>query len=454
MKKISLALYALAFGIVINSCNDPSSIGSELLDEDQVDVFYTDSFNLVTSTIKEDTILAYDPNPVITFDNFQFGIFNDPLFGKTEAGIYAQIIPSFDPPNFDGAILDSIILTLQYDSARTYGVLDDTPFGVGVYRIIEPIDVESKYYSNQTFQIDEFAPLAEISGFTPKIASTDSIKGVIDYTFDAEGDTIDIVASLRIPLSLDFGQDLIDNYDSLIYTSNTNFVEQLLNGLYVKPLAETPGMLSFDIGALSTSRMTLYYRRDTIKTQYVYGFSTQFVQLNNFKSDATGSIVDDFFNDTTKGDSLIFVQAMTGPSIKVEIPNSDELQNVIINKAELVFTVAELPEDDPDSYPPTNVLIATNLDTDGNYSFLSDILLGGANFGGIVIDEVGPQGESIKQYSMNISAYFQDIVDGREDNTIYLRAFPKQEKSSRSVIYGPGHSKYPMKLKLTYTKRN
>ncbi|MFT5166591.1 MAG: hypothetical protein ACI8P3_001823 [Saprospiraceae bacterium] len=451
MKKISLALYVLAFGIIINSCNDPSPIGSELLAEDQVDVFYTDTFRLTASTLREDSILAYDPNPDIIYDNFQFGNFKDPIFGNIEAGIYAQLIPNPDLPDFEGAILDSIVLTLQYDSSRTYGILDDTPFGVGVYRISEAIDVESKYYSDQNFQV-EATPLAEISSFTPMIASTDSIKGLIDYTSDADGDTIDIAPSLRIPLSLEFGQSLINEYDSLIYTSNTNFVAQLLNGLYVKPLVETPGMLSFDISLFTSSRLTIYYRQDTIKTQYVYGFSSQFVQLNNFNHNTAGAVIDDFFNDTAKGDSLLFAQAMAGPNIKVEFPNTDALQNVIINKAELIFTVAELPADDIDSYPPTSVLIATDIDTDGNFTFLSDILLGGASFGGIVIDEVGSQGESIKQYTMNISSHFQDIIDGRKDHSIYLRTFPKQEKSSRSVIYGPGHSTYPMKLKLAFTK--
>ena len=455
MKKISLALYVLAFGILINSCNDPSPIGAELLEDDQVNVFYTDTTKLIASTTREDSILAYDPNPSIVYDNFLFGDFSDPVFGNISASLYAQMIPGFELPNYTDAQLDSVVLILQYDSLDTYGILDAAPFGIGVYEIIESIDVESKYFSDQTFMVDEVNPLAEIPSFTPLVAETDSIKGLIDYTFDADGDTIDIPASLRIPLSLSFGQKLIDNYDSLIYTSNTNFVAQLFNGLYVKPLTETPGILSFDVSAFSRSGLTLYYRRDTTKTQYLYGFSSQFVQFNNFIKDETSpAVVDPFFDDTTLGDSLLFIQAMNGPNVKIEIPDIAAFQNVIINKAELLFTVAEIPEDDVENYQPADALIAADIGTNGEFLFLSDILEGGNSFGGRVSDEKGPDGENIQQYTMNISSHFQDIVDGVKDQNIYLRAFPKQEKANRVIIYGPGHSTYPMKLRITFTKLN
>lgn len=450
MNKNSLALFILAFGIIINSCNDPTPLGSELLAEDQVDVLYTDTIKLSASTVREDVILAYDPNPSITYDNFQFGDFTDPIFGNAVASIYAQLIPDFDPPNYTNAILDSIILTLQYDSLRTYGILDAVPFGIGIYRITDNIDIESKYYSDQVFSFDEAMPLAEISSFTPAIASQDSITGIIDYSFDADGETISIPAGLRIPLSLSLGEELI-NYDSITYTSNNNFLEQF-NGIHVKPLTQTPGMLSFDITSFSSSNLTVYYRRDTIKTQYEYNFSDRFVQFNNFSHDTAGAIVDDFFDDTTKGDSLLFIQAMAGSNVKIDFQDFDDFQNVIINKAELIFTVAELDEDDPENYPPTRALIGADIGTDGEFVFLSDLLLGPTSFGGIVTEVIGDEGEILQQYTMNISAHFQDIVDGNEDRSIYLRAFPKQEKSDRVIIYGPGHSKYPMKLKLTYTK--
>lgn len=449
MKKISLALYVLAFGIAISSCNDPSPIGSELLEDDQVDVFFTDTISLIASTAKEDNILTYDPDPSITYDNFLIGDYADPVFGNAVAGLYAQLVPDFDPPDYENAVIDSVVLTLQYDSSGTYGILDQDPFNLGVFRITDAVDVESDYFSDDFFMVDESMPLAIVSNFTPAIATADSITGLIDYRFDAEGDTIAIPASLRISLPLSLGQEFVD-YDSTVYTSNTNFAEQF-RGIHVRPLSSTPGMLSLDISNLSVSGLTVYYKQDGTAAQYQYDFSTRFAQFNNFKHDFNSAVVENFFDDTLLGDSLLFVQSMSGPNAKIEIPNADDFSGVIVNKAELLFTVAELPEDDPDNYPPTSVLIAVDLDENDAFSFVTDILAGGNDFGGGVMDGEGPQEEAIQEYSMNISAHFQEIIEGQRENTIYLRSFPKQQQASRTVIYGPGHSTYPMRLKLTYT---
>lgn len=454
MKKFSLALYVLAFGIIINSCNDPSPIGSELLQEDQVDIFFTDSITLVASTLKEDRILTYDPNPSTINDNFLLGDYTDPVFGTVNTGIYAQLTLDFNPPDYEGALVDSVVLTLQYDSLGTYGQLDQDLFSLGIYRVTENIDRESDYFSDDSFIVDEANPLAEVLDFSPKVSSMDSLQDIIDYRFNSDGDTISIPPSLRIRFSNFFGGELV-NYDSVIYANNTSFLEQF-NGIHVRPLAQTPGMLSFDISSLSASGMTVYYRQDTINTQYEYSFSSRFVQFNSFEHDFQNTTIDNFFDDTTLGDSLLFLQAMSGPNIKIELPNIDDLQNIIVNKAELEFTVAsDVDGDNLNNYPPIETMIAADIGDDGEFVFLSDVLVGNnGSFGGFLIDEVGEQGEAIQVYRMNISAHFQQIIDGLRDNTIYLRAFPKQEQAGRVVIYGPGHSTYPMKLKLTYTNLN
>ena len=452
MKKISLALYVLAFGVVVNSCNDPSPIGSELLQQDQVDIFFTDSIQLKASTVKEDRILTYDPNPSTIYDNFLVGDYTDPVFGNTQAGLFAQLTLDFDPPDYEDALLDSVVLTLQYDSIGTYGILDEDLFSLGVYRITEPIDKESDYYSDDEFDFDEVTPLAEKLDFTPRVSTGDSITGILDYRFDPDGDTLTIPPSLRFKFTNFFGQEFI-NYDSVTYASNTNFVEQF-KGIHVRPLTNTPGILSFDISSLSASGLTVYYRQDTVRTQYEYSFSTRFVQFSNLKNDFEGAIVDDFFDDTDLGDSILFVQAMTGPNVKIEIPDIEDFENVIVNKAELEFTVADIDGDNLNDYPAIENLIAADIGADGQFVFLTDVLAGGVNFGGFVIDETGQQNEAIQVYRMNTSAQFQQIIEGNRDNVIYIRAFPKQEQANRVVIYGPGHSTYPMKLKLTYTKLN
>lgn len=446
MKNVSLALWIIAFGIIISACNDPSPIGSELLADDQVEILFTDTLTINASVIKEDNLVTYDPDPSVNYDNFLVGDFMDPVFGRATSGLYAQLTLDFDEPDYENAVIDSIVLTLEYDSASTYGILDEA-FNLGVYRIMDFVDVEREYFSNESFAVDEMMPLAEVNNLIPQLNSSDSIIGLIDYRFDdEEGDTIDFPASLRIPLPLSFAQELA-SYDSTIYSSNTNFVEQF-NGIHVRPLNSTPGMLSFNISAISVSGLTVYYRQDDSKQQYTYEFSPSFVQFSSFEHDFSGSIVENFFDDPILGDSLLFVQSMSGTNVQLEIPGIQDFDNVIINKAELIFTVAEIPGDDPDNYPPMFTIIAADLDEEEEFSFVEDILIGGANFGGVTIEA----DNGLTEYRMNLSAHLQEIINGNRASTLFLRAFPKQEQADRSVIYGPGHSTYPMRLDLTYTK--
>ncbi|NND88487.1 MAG: DUF4270 family protein [Flavobacteriaceae bacterium] len=452
MKNISFVWYALVLGLLINACNDPTPLGAELLEGDQVDVFFTDTVQLIVSTVNEDSVLTYDPDPSIVFDQFMFGNYTDPIFGKATASIYGQVVLDFDSPDFEDAVLDSLILTLRYDSAATYGVLDQDPFGIGVFRITGDTDIEEEYYSSSSIEVDEVNMIGEVSNFTPALFSVDSIKGLIDYHTNPNGDTIDIPASIRIPLSNDLGMELME-YDESIYEATSSFVESF-KGVYLKPLTETPGLLSFDISSTSTSGITLYYTvDDTIHQQYQYDFSSRYIQFNKFEHDFGSALVNDFFEDKALGDSLLFIQALSGPVAKLEIPNLEQFDKTIVNKAELTFTVAVLAEDDPDNFPPGNNLLAVELDEEDNrFLALTDALIGGGNFGGRLTEETGPDGELIQTYTMNISNYFQDILDETKEPVIYLRAFPKQEQGARVVIYGPGHSKYPMKLTLAYTQ--
>ncbi len=453
MKRMLLAFFVLTVGMLfVSSCNEPSPLGAELLEGDQANIKNTDSITFNTITVKEDSILVYDPDPAIDFNNFLIGDYNDPIFGNVKADLNAQLWPSFNAPDFQGAILDSLVLILKYDSTNTYGNLTSDPYHLGVYRLSENMNLEQKYYSSQVFPYDMDNTLGETGDFIPKYGAADTMR-VVDYTF-SKADTITLPAHLRIHLPEELGEELMD---TMLYASTAIFLEQF-NGIVVKALSPTKGILSFDLVS-SVSNMTLYYHTDTIYQQYTYTFFEDGVKFSNFKHDTAGSIVDDFINNEPEGDSLVFIQSMSGPNIKVEFPNADKLGDIIINKAELIFTYAELEDDDIEVYPPLKRAIISIEDEDtGGFAFISDVLLGASTsnnwFGGEVEKTIDDDGIDINTYSFNISSHFQRIVEGTVSNTIFIRAFPKQERAGRAILYGPKHSKYPVKFKLTYTELN
>jgi predicted small secreted protein len=456
MKRMILALAVLTLGmLLVSSCNEASPIGAELVEGDQANIKYTDSVSFNALTVKEDSVLVFDPNPSIEFNNFFVGDYDDPVFGNTKADLNAQLWPSSIPVfiNTD-AVLDSIVLILRYDSNDTYGDLVTDPYRLGVFRLTENIDLERNYYSNDEFQYDMANPLAKTGDFIPKYSSADTVR-VVDYTFST-ADTITLPAHLRIHLPEEFGNELL-NLDSSIYASTSAFLNHF-NGIVVKGLKRTKGILNFDLKS-DISNMTLYFHTDTIYQQYKFAFHSNAVKFSNFKHDYTGSIVDDFFNNKTKGDSLVFIQAMSGPNIQIEFPDPEKLGDIIVNKAELIFTYAELEEDNIKIYPPLErTIIAIDDEVTGAFGFINDVIVGsqsGTNwFGGVVEEKIDNGGEKIFTYTYNISSHFQRIIDGTAGNIIFIRAFPKQSKAERSILYGPKHSKYPVKFNLTYTVLN
>ena len=451
MKRMLLALSVLTVGmLLVASCNEASVLGADLVEGSQANIKHTDSITFNTITIEDDSILVYDPDPFLEFNNFFIGNYDDPVFGNTTANLYAQLWTGTNAPNFEGAVLDSIVLIMRYDSTNTYGNLSSDPYRIGVYRVTENIDNNSFYYSNDTFLYDMITPLAETDDFFPKYSLADTVR-VVDYTLSSEGDTITLPAQLRIPLSTDFGNELLD----FEYSTNAAFLEQF-KGIVVKAINPTEGIMSFNLTS-AVSNMTLFYRtEDTIRQQYRYIFSSSGVKFSSFEHDFTGSTVEDFIENKADGDSLLFVQSMSGPYIKIDFPNAQNLGDIIVNKAELQFTFAELDNDDVTYYPPLERSITVF--ENGGLSFISDVILGTATtinwFGGTVQESVDDQGDPIYTYNYNISSHFQDIVRGTLPNTIFIRAFPAQERARRAILYGPKHSKYPAKFILTYTVLN
>ena len=182
---------------------------------------------------------------------------------------------------------------------------------------------------------------------------------------------------------------------------------------------------------------------------------------DSFNPDTQGFPVEPFIGETeteyTLGDSLIFIQGMSGLNAKLEIQDFSTLQNVIINKAEIEFTIAnDLPEDQAlfSSDPIEQLLIATQ-DDDGEFDLITDVAVAIVE-GQISIFGGQPQedfSEGVLTYRMNITAYLQELVDGEHDNAeIFLFPAIRAERPQRVVLFGPGHSEHPARLFVTYTE--
>jgi hypothetical protein len=443
MKQFLQGFTTLIFALLLLfSCSDPTKVGSELLEDDQARIGFVDTLRVIATTEKGDSVRTFSPFTAQQLRSYLFGNFVDPYFGKASSNLYAQVRLQRISPDFSAAMLDSIVLVLPYELNGIYGNLDQD-YGIEVLRITERMSRTEEYYSNKTFETQQ-APLLGSYVFRPNL---DTIQ-VIDYADDSP-DTLRF-SHLRVPLDLAFGEELLA-LDTTFYQSDTSFLNHL-RGISLRPSLETEGMLSFNLFT-TTAGIYLYYKQDTVPKQFVFELDEQSVRFAHYEHDFSQGVVAAFLDNSQLGDSLLFLQGMEGLNIKLEFPDLDRLSGLIINKAELEISLANLEGDDLSLYLPADQLIISSPDDEGGLNVISDVTFSSANLAGIFGGNLQTRtNDQPAFYRMNISSHFQKMVDKTEPNSIYISVFPKAERAFRAILRGPGQAEFPLRLRVTYTK--
>ncbi len=463
MKIIAQALFVFfAMTLTIVSCTKSTTIGADLLEQDQASINFTDTITLVTSTHKENSIKVYAPVPqearIESYIRHLCSNFTDPIFGTTESSIYAQFrVDQNLSPNFEGLVLDSLVLSMVYDSSGIYGDIEEM-HEFEVYRITEDLgtDLDLNYNSDQSYQVGT-TPIGTAQ-FIPRISDSLMVK---EYRFAGDSSAVierTLAPHLRITLDTTLGKELlaIDN-ESL--GTNDAFLP-IFKGLYIKDLMNTNSMLSFNLFS-STSGITIYFHEEANpekRAQYQFRVTGLSTRLSTFKTELSPTVSSAISNPAT-GDSILYLQGMAGPYIKVDIPYADAFRDQIaVNKAELEFTVAN--QQDMNLFPPPEQIVLSQRNENGEFSVISDVNFASARVNASIglFDFFGGSPEEangVQTYSMNISAELQRIIDGDTDSsTFYISVYPKHEKANGVILYGAEHPQYPAKLKLTYTNLN
>lgn len=431
------------------ACNEPTLIGSELVEEEQGSVVFTDTFSLKISSVEGDSLVGYSPT-VANFSNYLFGDFEDPIFGTTTASFYMRMFgPGFYPDFEDAAELDSVILVLPYDTVNAYGDFKE-PFSIEVYEITETISNDEIYYTDTTF-------LTEVTPLVAKMFQA-NIRDSLTLTLP-DTDNIEeqqrVIPQLRIPLGADFANRLFTT-DSLTYESDSLFLETF-KGFYLKPASKTSSMISFDLTSAAIAGVDMFFHEND--TSFVrFHFPIDRVAVPNFVKDRTGSPVQAVLDDPVAKDTLFFVEGLTGFRAKIELPDLSSLGDVVINKAEMEFTVEVMPGDDQTIYPLIEQLLLYSLDANDstNKILTDDFLVGGSNLSNVRAWFGGnPQtdGATGKQtYTVSISSHLQEVLSGTRENVLYLETFDRAESIARVAFKNSGAKINAAQLKINYTE--
>lgn len=452
MKLIQNTIVILVFVFLVISCNKSSFVGSDLFIPESIELFYKDDFNIIAKTVKRDSTLTSDG---INFGNlFLNGMLDDPYFGKTTAEMFIDLHIGQNYPLFkyevDGTdrfvTLDSAILVIGLNPESAYG---DTliEHEVFVNVLLDEIPQLTFLYSNYIPLFSEERPIGQAT-VIPNHKDT--------LTVIEPGDTTTYAEMLRVPLQLPVFNALI--IDTSLVTSDFNFVN-FLPGIRIKSVpANGNSMWGMDRSKTAENpynSIIMYYTREGAPGSFrifVDGERHSF-----FSHDYTGSIVESFLDDIGKGDSLLFLQGMSGTDIEIDIPElgGADFKDVIINRATLEFFVLE--DENVDIYSPLDRIIISRFREDGSLVIVEDVFLSAevlqnAAFRGD-LEEVVIDGQLIKKYTAILSVHTLRLLnDEFSDTRLVISARDKIDKPNRSIIFGPGHSEFPMKLKLTYSK--
>lgn len=458
MKQIIKALLVLMVGLWLVNCNDPTTIGSGLLDGDQLDLDFTDTITLVGKIVEDgDSIVTYPGSSGLRLESFLVGVIDDEVYGRTESSIFTNPyltnneIPKFARGAFfPSAELDSIILVLPWDSLGTYADTLNELYSLEVFELEEPLDREETYYSFQTFAYNESMPIASIENFQAR--PTTRTTSLIPNENSTLYDTLESQGQLRIRFNSDFENRFFPQIedDTINFQSDTSFLN-FFNGLCIKSASSssTKGMLSFNLN-LTNAGIAVYYSTIDGPALYQFPVAIESVTTAHYEHDYSGSVAGGFLeNDETEEDSILFVQGMGGVSAVFEIPHAESWDNIIVNKAELELSILQHPQDQL-MFDPVAQLALEEILEDGTTRLINDfgiaLTLGNSfslAFGGNVLN-----GE---KYLVNMSSQFQDMIVGGVSKKIKISVLNKKNRATRTVFYGSKEPETPFKLNLSYT---
>ena len=446
----------LILGLLLASCNRESDLGAEIFEDDTIGVLVEDSFDIKVKTVVRPAELIYDEGDVIP--NTQLiGTLDDPIAGKTQAEVYTQFdfAPRVLNP-LEGAIIDSAVIVLRYDTFGLYGKIDEE-VTMEVFELEERIDRSLQYTSRQRFSSNKMSPLAEYR-FIP--APYDSVM-------------VDTATSLspRLVIPLEEGTpgwdyvERIQALDSIFWTDTDTFRTEF-PGLHFRLDAQNT-MLGFNFESEAISQIQIFYTPmdTTIQERLVLSFAGVSAKTTFYEHDYEGSLAGDIMADSlaTTSDTICFLQEMQGLSPKITISGLSRLHNSLINSAELIATVREF-EEPMDQILDDPTLIGIQERSDSAFTDIIDVRLASfeaqrsnslfgyiASFGGARTNE-GDTTQTKYIYTAAITSHLQDAISNQQDSmTIYISSFYQPESPRRTVFYG-SETKYPIKLVVRYTK--
>lgn len=453
MKNFLFHLTFLGFCLAnLFSCTNPLETGSELLDDDLINVQNIDTFKITSTTIPGDSLLVYSiPTTASSglINRYFFGKLNDPIFGITDVVIQPQLVPVVQLHPGLKIQVDSLVLVLPYSKDYLYGNKAQR-FDLEIRELADSFTLDVNYFSNQ--KLPAKASVVFSTSFVPNL---DTVK-IIDLSIGAKTE-LKLSAQLRVKFNdTDNFVDRLLAIDTAVYRNRTKFLKAIY-GLQLRATNAGKGLAAFDLSS-SNAGLYLYYKdvsgATPLLAQYKYAFA--FVVGESIERDRGTSLLGKYLKGEPNPE-YVLLQGQEGSNGKFSIPGLKNLKNVLIHKAELVVKVASIEGDEPAFFTPSPRLLAMYRDSKGTLNLVRDFNLASQSsslnqiYNGLYTSGVNNQPGT---YTINLTSHIQDIIAGKAPSDIILKAFPLAESAARTTLYRADHPVHSAKLKLYYTQLN
>lgn len=454
---LRLLVFLTLASLLFAECTKPTLVGSELVDLAQSPLERADTFTMELRSFPVDSFESYRPLASLQTSRYPFGYVIDPVFGTSRTTFYLEFVPSygFNEPDFTGAVLDSLVLSVAADTVFFSG----TPPGTATYsvhRLLEPMPRDT-LSSRRSFAFDP-QPSGQYTGPIWPIPT----QRIREYISSSTGDTI-TRRQFRFHLDPQIGQELMA-LDSTRLVDDSLFI-QTLRGFALTIDQPTQAYIGLLFNNLATS-LTLYYTvQDSIRRQARWTPVTlpsppglPRISHIHQEVDRQTATYPTLLTANSPQDTLHFVQGMSGMEMEISFPYLATQELILVNRAMLELTICPLDGEDPEVFGPLDQLEIYTYDGSGKLTLIDDVTFALKNgtfglqnyFGGTPVKSSAPGGYT---YTCNLSAQVQKILEGRASSSLFVRARGAAQTPKRAIFYGNG-SQYPPRLTITYTRIN
>lgn len=460
---LAIGLLISGFAISTTGCKEDTIIKAGIAPASD-DIFSNaigDTLTIISKTVEDDSI-ATGFTPTTTNIVHAAGVTNDAFFGRTNWGIYMQVVPTASNLTL-ASTPDSAVLILPY-SGFSWGDTNNKNASLEyvVYRVTESMSRDTLYYSKDKKAVDYANPVSDPVSVNLYNLKTDSIKVAGSKR----------APHLRIKLKGSFLNELVTAAKNA--NNNGDFLNTI-KGLYIAARDTNNNTCKvipyfFLSGSTDYARasIALYYNQngntnpDNISTSFLNFTTSDCAHFNYISRKYDGYPAYPFVKRTTTqvSDSIILLQNEPGAALDIRIPYIKNLPTAIINKAQLVITKVSVAGDpDAEVMREPNRIFPVGVDATGKSYTILDLANASDNTSVFTFvdgtkQEVTINGVTISQWKLNIPREVQKAIMNKAEE-LHLRingtvTYP----GAYRLIAGGKHSTYSIRLNITYTQAN